>query len=181
MARLKIEMLGADVLRRRAAEVAEIDEELRVLIDDMFETMYDAEGVGLAAPQVGVSRRVMVVDVREEGTEPLALVNPVVVEASRETERAEEGCLSIPGVSAAVERPARVVVEALDADGHPVRVEGEGLLARALQHEIDHLDGILFIDRISPLKRRMVLQKYKRVARSEPRAAKDEVRGRPGR
>ena len=162
MSQLKIEMLGADVLRTRAAEVAEVDDDLRRLIDDMFETMYKAEGVGLAAPQVGISRRVIVVDVHDEEVEPFALVNPRVVEFSRETEKAEEGCLSIPGLAAAVERPAHVAVEGLDRDGNPVRVEGGGLLGRCLQHEIDHLDGILFIDRLSPLKRKMLLQKWKK-------------------
>ncbi|HEX2094338.1 MAG TPA: peptide deformylase [Longimicrobiaceae bacterium] len=162
MSLLKIELLGSEVLRQRACEVEEVDDELRRLIDDMFETMYKAEGVGLAAPQVGVSRRVIVVDVHDEEVEPFALINPRVVEASREAEKAEEGCLSIPGISAAVERPARVVVEGLDRDGKPVRVEGDGLLGRCLQHEIDHLDGVLFIDRVSPLKRKMLLQKWKK-------------------
>jgi peptide deformylase len=161
MSVMKIEMLGADVLRRRAAEVAEVDDELRSLIRNMFETMYDAEGVGLAAPQVGISRRVIVVDVNEEGTRPFALVNPRLVESARETEKAEEGCLSIPGVSSVVERPATVTVEGLDENGEPLRMEAEGLLARCIQHEIDHLDGILFIDRISPLKRTMLLKKYR--------------------
>ena len=161
MSVMKIEMLGADVLRRRAEEVAEVDDELRSLIRNMFETMYDAEGVGLAAPQVGISRRVIVVDVNEEGTHPFALVNPRLVESSRDTEKAEEGCLSIPGVSSLVERPATVTVEGLDENGQPVRMEGDGLLARCIQHEIDHLDGILFIDRISPLKRTMLLKKYR--------------------
>jgi peptide deformylase len=161
MAVLKIELLGADVLRRKADEIAEVDDELRTLIRDMFETMYDAEGVGLAGPQVGVSRRVIVVDVKEEGTTPFALVNPRVLEASKETDKSEEGCLSIPGVSAVVERPARVTVEGLDENGQPVQISGEGLLARCLLHEIDHLDGVLFIDRLSPLKRTMLLKKYK--------------------
>jgi peptide deformylase len=159
---LNIEILGADVLRQPGREVAEIDEQLRLLIADMFQTMYDAEGIGLAGPQVGVSRRVIVVDVREEGCEPLALVNPRIVESSKETGKSDEGCLSIPGVSAAVERPERVVVEAINGDGHPVHIEADGLLARCLQHEIDHLDGVLFIDRISPLKRNMLLKKWRR-------------------
>jgi peptide deformylase len=171
MSALKIELLGSELLRRPAKEVAEIDEELRLLVDDMFETMYEAEGVGLAGPQVGVSRRVIVVDIREEGSQPFALINPRVVEASGEKEKGDEGCLSIPGVSAAVERSANVVVEGLDLDGHPVRIEGAGLLGRCLQHEIDHLDGVLFIDRLSPLKRRMVLQKYRRLAADEGGAA----------
>jgi peptide deformylase len=102
-----------------------------------------------------------VVDVREEGAHPFALVNPRIVESSRDTDKAEEGCLSIPGVSSVVERPARVTVEGLDENGAPVRIEAEGLLARCLQHEVDHLDGVLFIDRISPLKRTMLLKKYR--------------------
>jgi len=162
MALLKLELLGSEVLRRRADEVEAVDDELRRLIDDMFETMYRSEGVGLAAPQVGISRRVIVVDVHDEEVKPFALVNPRIVEASPETEKAEEGCLSIPGISAAVERPARVAVEGLDRDGNPVRVEGGGLLGRCLQHEVDHLDGVLFIDRVSPLKRKMLLARWKK-------------------
>ena len=159
---LNIEMLGSEVLRTPAEEVAEVDDELRRLIGDMFETMYRAEGVGLAAPQVGISRRVIVVDVHDDEVKPFALVNPRLVESSKETEKGEEGCLSIPGLSAAVERAARVMVEGLDRDGNPLRVEGGGLLARCLQHEIDHLDGVLFIDRVGPLKRKMLLQKWKK-------------------
>ena len=171
MSVMKIEMLGADILRRRADEVVEIDEELRLLIRDMFATMYDAEGVGLAGPQVGIARRVIVVDVKEEGTTPSALVNPRILESSRETDKAEEGCLSIPGVSSLVERPATITVEGLDERGLPLRLEAEGLLARCIQHEIDHLDGILFIDRISPLKRTMLLKKY-RSQQAEPGTGK---------
>jgi len=167
MAKLQIRMLGSDVLRRRAAEVEEIDDDVRVLVQDMFETMYDAEGIGLAGPQVGISRRVIVVDLHEEGGRPLALINPVISSPSSETDRVEEGCLSIPGVSAAVERPMRIVVDALTPSGEEVRIEADGMLSRCLQHEVDHLDGVLFIDRISPLKRRMVLGKYKRALRSE--------------
>src|SRR4051812_22332197 len=102
MSVMKIELLGSEVLRRRAVDVAEVDDDLRQLVRDMFETMYDAEGVGLAGPQVGVGRRIIVVDVREEGTHPFALVNPKLVESSRDTDKAEEGCLSIPGVSSVV-------------------------------------------------------------------------------
>jgi peptide deformylase len=159
---LNIEMLGSEVLRTPAEEVAEVDDELRRLIGDMFETMYKAEGVGLAAPQVGISRRVIVVDVHDDEVKPFALVNPRLVESSKETEKGEEGCLSIPGLAAAVERAAHVVVEGLDRDGNPLRVEGGGLLARCLQHEIDHLDGVLFLDRVGPLKRKMLLQKWKK-------------------
>lgn len=180
MSVLKIEMLGSEVLRRRADDIEQVDDELRSLIRDMFETMYDAEGIGLAGPQVGVSRRVIVVDVQEEGAAPFALVNPRVVEQGPATEKGEEGCLSIPGLSALVERPARVVVEGLDERGEPVRIEGEGLLGRCLLHEIDHLDGVLFLDRLSPLKRNMLLKKWKNRAPDERRPVREggaRVRG----
>lgn len=158
-----VRLLGDPVLRIQAQPVTEITEEILVLVSDMLETMYAADGVGLAAPQVGVDARVMVVDPREEGTAPLALVNPVIVERSEETERGEEGCLSIPGVTDIVERSSRVVVEGFGRDGRTRRVEAEGLLARILQHEVDHLDGILFFDRLSPLKRRMLLKRWEKV------------------
>jgi peptide deformylase len=156
-------MFGDPVLRAKAAPVPEITDELRALIDDMFETMYAEDGVGLAAPQVGVGDRVIVVDPRIPEVEPFALVNPVIVQASEEQERGEEGCLSIPGLKDIVERSSRVVVEGMSADGAPVRLPAEGLLARVLQHEVDHLDGVLFIDRVSPLKRRMLLKKWQKV------------------
>lgn len=161
----KIEMLGADVLRRKAVDVPAPGPELERLVADMFETMYEAQGIGLAAPQIGLSQRLIVLDVKEEGTEPMALLDPVVREFAGPAERYEEGCLSIPGVSAHVERPARCVVEATDARGAPVRIEAEGMLARCLQHEIDHLDGILFIDRLSPIKRNMLVRKYRKLAK----------------
>ena len=175
MSILRIELLGAEVLRRPAEEVREIDEQLRLLVQDMFQTMYHAEGIGLAGPQVGVSKRVIVVDLHDEEVPPFALVNPRVVESSRDTDKAEEGCLSIPGITGAVTRPARVTVEGLDPQGSPVRMEAEGLLARCLQHEIDHLDGILFLDRLSPLKRDMLLKKY-RAARQAADTRHPEVR-----
>ena len=164
---LKIELLGSEVLRRRAEPVEKPGPGFDTLIADMFETMYDAKGIGLAAPQVGISQRLIVVDVNDEGGTtlgPVALFNPRVVEAGPETEKGEEGCLSIPGVSGVVERPWRVVVEAEDREGKTVRIEAEDMLARCLQHEIDHLDGVLFFDRMSPLKRDMVLRKYRKQA-----------------
>lgn len=146
-----------------------ITDDIRRLARDMSETMYHAEGVGLAAPQVGVSQRLFVVDVpeRPEGSdEPVrhvyALVNPVIVESSAETAKETEGCLSIPGVEESVTRPARVVVEARALDGNPVRIDASGMLARVLQHEADHLDGVLFIDRLSPLKRSLVRKKWRK-------------------
>lgn len=160
----RIVLLGEDVLRVPGEEVVDFDDELRSLVKDMFETMYHAEGIGLAAPQIGVSLRVCVVDVRDEDDgEPqcLALVNPVIAEHSKKTDKASEGCLSIPGLEEVVTRAARVTVRGFDPDGEPVEIEAGGLASKALQHEIDHLDGILFIDRISPLKRRMLLKKWK--------------------
>jgi peptide deformylase len=165
MAVREIKILGDPVLREPAEAVEEVDEEVRALVEDMFETMYLAEGIGLAAPQVGISRRVLVVDLGnadEEGVGAVALVNPEVVESSRKKDKAPEGCLSIPGMEEVVERPETVTVEGLDPDGRSVSMKVSGLLSRALQHEIDHLDGILFIDRVSPLKRRMLLKKWQK-------------------
>jgi peptide deformylase len=167
MAGLEIRLLGDPVLRERAAEVETVDAEVRRLAGEMFTAMYEADGVGLAAPQVGVLRRIIVVDPREEGVTPRAIVNPRIVTADPLQDKAEEGCLSIPGVRDVVQRPAGVTVEGLDLDGAPVRIEAEGLHARVLQHEIDHLDGVLFLDRLSPLKRRLALKRWEKV-RPEP-------------
>jgi peptide deformylase len=137
-------------LLRKAAPVARVDDRIRELVRDMFETMYAASGIGLAAPQVGVGKRVIVVDVSavEQEIAPIALVNPEIVERKGQVE-GTEGCLSIPGVEGIVPRAESVLVRALDPQGQPVQIRAAGLLSRALQHEIDHLDGILFIDRIS--------------------------------
>jgi peptide deformylase len=155
--------MGDPVLRQKAARVADLTDDVRRLIEDMFDTMYAEEGVGLAAPQVGVSLRVIVVDPREPDVVPFVLVNPEVVEASEETDRAEEGCLSIPGLVEIVERPASVRVEGINRDGERVVIEAEGLLARILQHEVDHVDGILFLDRVSGLKRKLLLSRWQKV------------------
>ncbi len=163
MAIREIRILGDPALRRPAKEVAKVDGDIEALVEDMLETMYHASGIGLAAPQVGVSKRVLVIDLGEadeDGVGALALVNPRVVEAARNTAREPEGCLSIPGMEEVVERPESVTVEALDHQGRPVVLTASGLLSRAVQHEIDHLDGILFIDRLSPLKRRLLLKKW---------------------
>lgn len=159
----EVRMMGDPVLREVAAPVAELTPELRTLVADMFDTMYAQDGVGLAAPQVGVGQRIIVVDPREPETRPFALVNPHIVSFSEELDRAEEGCLSIPGLKEIVERPAAVEVAGLDRDGQAVRMAASGLLARILQHEIDHLDGILFIDRVSPLKRKLLLGRWLKV------------------
>ena len=160
-----IVLLGDPVLRTTTEEVTEFDAELRSLVRDMFETMYHAEGVGLAAPQVGVSKRVLVVDLRREDRPDtrLALVNPRITWTSTDTAKEPEGCLSIPGLEEIVQRPVRVRVEAADPEGREVTVEADALFARALQHEIDHLEGVLFLDRVSALKRRMLLKKWRKL------------------
>ena len=168
MAVREIALLGEEVLRKPAVDVEAVDDDLRALIRDMFETMYDAEGIGLAGPQIGVSQRIIVVDVREDDGKPFALINPKIQDTSKDTDRAEEGCLSIPGIAGVVERAQSVVVEGLDEKGGPVRIEADGLLARCLQHEIDHLNGVLFVDRLSPLKRTMVLKKYRSLQADAP-------------
>ncbi len=169
MAVREIVLLGDPVLRKPAEEVERFDEELQSLVDDLFTTMVSADGAGLAAPQIGVSRRVLVVDVRQVAGDHarVALVNPRVVERSDDEEKDTEGCLSIPGVSELVRRPVHIVVEGKDPFGEDVRFEAEGFYARALLHEIDHLDGVLFIDHLSPLKRRMLLKRYRKLREEE--------------
>lgn len=164
MAVLDIHLLGSPVLRQQAEPVAQVDDALRALIDDMFETMNVACGVGLAANQIGIATRVAVIDADGQ---TFAMINPRIVESSGK-EAKEEGCLSIPEVYAEVTRPERVVLEALNEKGEPFRLEAGGLAARAIQHEIDHLDGILFTDHLSPMKRQLLLTKYKREHRGEP-------------
>lgn len=140
---LNIRKNGDPVLRMKSDEVGEIDEEIEELVENMFETMYSANGVGLAAPQVGISKRMIVVDT---GDLPIALINPVILERSGE-DTSVEGCLSVPGVQGEVTRAERVCVKGMTLDGKEYEFCAEGLLARAFQHEIDHLDGILFIDK----------------------------------
>lgn len=162
----EIRVLGDPALRVRCEEVGKVDDEVRRLVDDLVATMHAADGIGLAAPQIGVPLRVFVYDVRDPEIEPGALINPRIVEAGG-TVRDTEGCLSIPGFNETVERYATVVVEGLDRDGREVRIEAADLLSRCLQHECDHLDGVLFIDRLSPLKRRMLLNKWAKLDESE--------------
>jgi peptide deformylase len=153
---LDIRVLGDPVLRKETVKVTGVTDDLRALVRDMFETMYAAEGIGLAAPQVGRTERVTVMDV--EGAK-YALINPEIVSRSG-TARGEEGCLSIPEVFGEVERAATVTVRALDENGNEIEIEGSELLARCLQHEIDHLHGKLFVDYLSVLKRRAALAKW---------------------
>jgi peptide deformylase len=156
---LDIRVLGDPILRQDTKLVATVNDDTRRLIDDMFETMHAAKGIGLAAPQVGRTERVAVVDV-EGGSKPIALVNPEIVSLGSGKDKAEEGCLSIPDIFGDVERPSSVIVRALDRDGRSIEVDATGLLARCLQHEIDHLHGKLFIDYLSVLKRRAKLNEW---------------------
>jgi peptide deformylase len=164
---LKLHLLGSPILRQRAATVASVDDQVRQLVEDLFETMHAAKGVGLAANQVGIGRRVAVVDTGGETPDPLVLINPMIVHQGEETETAEEGCLSIPEMFGDVERPVQIVVEATRQDGTPFRLETSGYQARAIQHEIDHLDGVLFIDHLSAVKRGLLLSKWKRLRKGE--------------
>jgi peptide deformylase len=152
-------------LKRPAEPVTAIDDDLLRLMDDMLATMYAAPGIGLAAPQIGVSRRAVVIDLSEEKSQPIRLLNPAVTWRSDELAVAEEGCLSLPGQFADVKRPAAVTVSYLDEAETERVLEAEGLLARCLQHEIDHLDGILFTDHLSALKRNMILRRLSKQRR----------------
>jgi len=162
---LDIRVLGDPVLREETSPVQQITDELRALAKDMFDTMYLAKGIGLAAPQVGRSERLAVVDVNDN---PLVIINPEIIELDSKTAKAEEGCLSIPDVYGDVERPNRVRVRALDLEGKSFEVEADDLLARCLQHEIDHLHGKLFIDYLSVLKRRAALAKWSKEKEKYP-------------
>lgn len=160
MALLPILQAPHPILKARAEPVARIDDDLRRLVADMFETMYKAPGIGLAAPQVGVLERVVVVDVGEEGDRrPMALINPEILWRSDHLVTAEEGCLSLPGQFADVTRPEAIRLRYTDEHGEGREVEADGLLARCVQHEIDHLDGILFVDHLSALRRNMIMRK----------------------
>lgn len=164
MAILKILYLPDERLRKVAKPVETFDDKLQELIDNMFETMYHARGVGLAAPQIGVSLRLSVIDVEGDKKNQLVIINPEIIFAQGEKEY-DEGCLSVPGAYDTVVRAEKVTVKALDRFGKPFEISGEGLLGECLQHEIDHLNGKLFIDLLSPLKRgiaRRKLDKFKR-------------------
>jgi len=165
-------------LKKKAAPVAAVDADIRQLMDDMLETMYDAPGIGLAAPQIDVLKRVIVVDIDREDvkTGPLFMANPEIVEASDEDATYEEGCLSLPEHYSDVVRPAKVTVRYLDRDGEQKELACEGLLATCVQHEIDHLDGILFVDHISALKRNMILRKLLKTRKEKER---EEAEGKP--
>ena len=182
MTLLDIHVLGSPVLRRETRPVERTDDELQRLIDDMFETMYAAKGIGLAAPQVGRLERLTVIDVDEK---PIVLINPELVHTEG-TIKGEEGCLSIPEIYGDVERAGRVVVNALDRQMQPFSIEGTELLSRCLQHEIDHLHGKLFIDYLSLFKRRAAMSKWEEMRSEYPGllrrvALEAESEGRGGR
>lgn len=151
-------------LKKVSTPVETVDDEIRVLVDDMLETMYEAPGIGLAAPQVGVLSRVIVVDITEDKSEPMVLINPELVE-TRGVEQMEEGCLSVPGIYEPVERADWIRVRALDREGVEFDMETDGLKAVCIQHEIDHLDGKLFVDYLSPLKRNRIQKKMEKQRR----------------
>jgi peptide deformylase len=156
-------------LREIAQPVEHVDDGVRQFIDDMFETMYAAPGIGLAATQVNVAKRIIVIDISEEKGQPLCLINPEILDLDG-IEEMEEGCLSVPGVYERVQRADRVRVSALDRDGQTVEIQADGLLAVCIQHEIDHLDGKLFVDYLSQLKRTRIRKKLEKEQRQAPAA-----------
>lgn len=169
MAILEVLSFPDERLRTVAKPVSEVDQKVKQLVSDMFDTMRDEKGIGLAATQVNVHRQVVVMDVSEEQDEPRVFINPEIIE-KRGSKINEEGCLSVPGNYAKVDRAEWVKVKALDADGTPFELEAEGLLAICIQHELDHLEGVLFVDYLSPLKRQRIRKKLEKEARLAARA-----------
>lgn len=161
---------GEEPLREASQPVTEINDDIRRLVEDMFETMYESKGVGLAAPQVGVNLRLAIIDI---GEDPLVLINPQILKHSGK-ETCDEGCLSFPGLTEKVERAKKVVAEATDLDGSVYEIEAEGLLARAIQHELDHLDGVLFIDRISKARKLQIKHELEILKSGESLYEEDE-------
>ncbi len=157
-------------LRNKAKPVAQVDDSIRRLVDDMLETMYEAPGIGLAATQVNVAKRVVVIDLSEDKNEPLCLINPEILEKDG-VEQMEEGCLSVPGVYELVSRADHVRLRALGRDGKPFEMEADGLLAVCIQHELDHLDGKLFVDYLSSLKRQRIRKKLEKEGRQPAESA----------
>lgn len=152
-------------LRTKAEPVAEVNDEIRTIVNDMFETMYAENGVGLAATQVDIHKRIVVMDCSEDKSAPYVLINPEITDKRGEVVINEEGCLSVPGCYAKVERHSEVTVKALDRDGNEFSLDGEELLAICIQHELDHLQGVLFVDYLSPLKQKRIKTKLEKEAR----------------
>lgn len=165
MARLEILEFPDPRLRTVATPVEKVDDAMRRLIDDMFETMYDAPGIGLAATQVNVHKRLLVMDISEGGDQPMVFINPEISLLTDQTKPYDEGCLSVPGFYEEVDRPERVLIKALDRNGAAFELEAEGLLAVCIQHEVDHLDGKLFVDYVSRLKRERIKKKLEKAHR----------------
>ena len=161
MTKRKIIIEPDSILRKKSATLEKVDDSLRELLDDMLETMYSAPGIGLAGVQIGILKRLIVIDISkdEEKKSPLFLINPVIISKSNNTSVYEEGCLSLPGYFAEIERPAECQIEYVDYNGKKKDMKASGLLATCIQHEIDHLNGILFIDYLSKLKRDMIIKK----------------------
>ena len=179
---LYIEMSKLDILtfpdsrlRNQARPVDRVDAHVRRIVDDMFETMYAAPGIGLAATQVDIPQRIVVVDISDAHDQPLCLINPAILERTGE-EQTDEGCLSVPGFYEPVTRAEKIRVRALDREGEPFELEADGLLAVCIQHELDHLDGKLFVDYISPLKRQRIRKKLEKEQRQHRLPAADERR-----
>lgn len=169
MAVLDVVLYPDERLATQCEPVAQVDEELNRFIDDMFETMYDHEGIGLAAPQVGVLKRVVTIDIEGDKANQVVLINPEIIESSGET-GIEEGCLSIPGHRALVQRKEKVKVKALNRQGEEIIFEADGLFAICIQHEIDHLNGVLFVDHLSALKRQRIKEKMQKFKKQIARA-----------
>jgi len=151
-------------LREKAQPITVVDDSIRALAQDMLDTMYDAPGIGLAAPQVNVFKRLIVIDISEDNTDPVCLVNPQIIDRA-EIETTEEGCLSVPGIYENVDRAAQISVRALDLKGDTVEFDADGMLAVCIQHEIDHLDGKLFVDYLSPMKQTRIRKKLEKQQR----------------
>lgn len=165
MAILTVLRFPDEKLRTKAVPVTEVNDEIRTIVSDMFETMYAEKGVGLAATQVNIHQRIVVIDVSEDKSEAFTLINPEIIAKSDETVINEEGCLSVPGCYAKVDRHTKVTVKALDVNGNEFTIDGEELLSVCIQHELDHLAGILFVDYLSPLKRQRIKTKLEKEAR----------------
>jgi len=163
MATMEVLIFPNPVLRKKCAPVEDVDEEIKQIVKDMSETMYVEKGVGLAAPQVGISKQIFVVDVDDE---LITLINPKIT-LSGENEKMEEGCLCFPKISVEIERKTCARVEGLNIDGEPIEIEAEGFLARAFQHETDHLNGVLIIDHLSKVKRDLTLKQFKKLQQKE--------------
>ena len=169
--KLNLVYYGKDILSQVAEDVQDIDDEVISTIDSMFKVMYKEKGIGLAAPQVDLNRRIIVIDPGDDARHKIALINPVILESSDKTEPYEEGCLSLPGLNADVIRPSEILLRAVNVKGKNVEIEAGGIMARVIQHEIDHLNGILFIDRIEKFVRDEMKSELKKIKKMNVKTA----------